>query len=86
MTKEFMTSGVCTPQINVTVENGILTKIEMPRRGCDGNLKGITNLITGMPAEKVVELLEGVTCGPRPTSCPDQIAQAIKACLAEMGE
>lgn len=81
-----MTSGVCTPQINVTVEDGILTKIEMPRRGCDGNLKGITNLITGMPALKVVELLEGVTCGPRPTSCPDQIAKAIKACLAEMAE
>lgn len=86
MTKEYITSGVCTPQINVTIENGILTNIEMPRRGCDGNLKGITNLVTGMPAAKVVELLEGVTCGPRPTSCPDQIAKAIKACLAEMGE
>lgn len=86
MTKVFMTSGVCTPRIDVTIEDGILTKIEMPRRGCDGNLKGITNLITGMPAAKVVELLEGVTCGPRPTSCPDQIAQAIKAALAEMQE
>ena len=46
--------------------------------GCNGNLKGIGKLIEGMPADKVVEKLEGVTCGFKNTSCPDQLAQALK--------
>ena len=86
MTKTYMTHGVCTPRFDVTIENGILTKIDIPRRGCDGNLKGITNLITGMPVDEVIKRFDGITCGSRTTSCPDQIAQALKAALAEMNE
>lgn len=46
--------------------------------GCNGNLKGICALVEGQPAEQVIATLEGITCGPKPTSCPDQLAQALK--------
>ena len=83
MTRSFTTSGICTPAFELTVENGILTNINIPRRGCDGNLKGITNLITGMKAEDIIKCLDGVTCGGRGTSCPDEIDKALKTMLAE---
>ena len=51
--------------------------------GCDGNHKGIVRLVEGEDAGKVAERLVGTTCGPRPTSCPDQLAKAIEAALAE---
>ena len=53
--------------------------------GCSGNLKGIASLLKGQKAEDVIPRMEGVTCGSKPTSCPDQIAQALKACIAQMG-
>ena len=53
-------------------------------RGCDGNLKGIAKLLPGMKAEDAIARMEGTTCGRKPTSCPDQIAQALKGALAEM--
>ena len=52
--------------------------------GCNGNLKGICSLLKGMKAEDAIARMEGVHCGPRPTSCPDQIAQALKGALAQM--
>ena len=52
--------------------------------GCNGNLKGITSLLKGMKAEDAIERMEGTTCGPRPTSCPDQIAKNLKKALAEL--
>lgn len=52
--------------------------------GCDGNLKGIAKLLPGMKAEDAIARMEGTTCGRKPTSCPDQIAQALKGALAEM--
>ena len=51
--------------------------------GCDGNLKGISRLIRGMSVQEVVDRLEGIRCGGKPTSCPDQIARALKAWRAE---
>ena len=83
MTKTYMTHGVCTPRFDVTIENGILTKIDIPRRGCDGNLKGITNLITGMPVDEVISRLRGIRCGYKPTSCPDQLATALEQAKAK---
>ncbi|MBR4928678.1 MAG: TIGR03905 family TSCPD domain-containing protein, partial [Oscillospiraceae bacterium] len=50
--------------------------------GCDGNLKGIMSLLRGMKAEDAVARMEGITCGRKPTSCPDQIAQCIKEAIA----
>ena len=55
-----------------------------PHRGCNGNLKGISRLLKGMKAEDAIARMEGTTCGPRPTSCPDQIAQNLKRALAEL--
>ena len=52
--------------------------------GCNGNLKGISRLLKGMKAEDAIARMEGTTCGPRPTSCPDQIAKNLKKALAEM--
>ena len=52
--------------------------------GCNGNLKGISRLLKGMKAEDAIARMEGTTCGPRPTSCPDQIAQNLKRALAEL--
>lgn len=53
--------------------------------GCNGNLKGICQLLQGMPAAEAIRRMEGTTCGPRATSCPDQIAKALKAALQEEG-
>jgi uncharacterized protein (TIGR03905 family) len=53
--------------------------------GCNGNLKGICSLLKGAKAEDVIARMEGITCGPRPTSCPDQIAQNLRKALAELG-
>lgn len=53
--------------------------------GCNGNLKGISSLLQGMKAEDAIARMEGTTCGPRPTSCPDQIAQNLRRALAELG-
>lgn len=52
--------------------------------GCNGNLKGIASLLTGMKAEDAIARMEGTTCGNKPTSCPDQIAQALKGALAAL--
>ena len=52
--------------------------------GCNGNLKGISRLLKGMKAEDAIARMEGTTCGPRPTSCPDQIAKNLKKALAEL--
>ena len=52
--------------------------------GCNGNLKGITSLLKGMKAQDAIERMEGLTCGPRPTSCPDQVAQCLKEALEQL--
>lgn len=74
--------GVCSRMMELEIEDGIITRLEI-LGGCNGNLQGITRLLLGRPAEESAELLEGTRCGSRPTSCPDQIARAIRKCLAE---
>ena len=70
--------GVCSREIILEIEQGILKDIKIIG-GCDGNLKGIAELVKGMPTDEVIKKLKGIKCGPRPTSCPDQIAKAIEA-------
>lgn len=70
--------GVCSKEILLNIEQGILKDIKIIG-GCDGNLKGIVALIKDMPVEEIVKKLKGIKCGLRPTSCPDQIANAIEA-------
>ncbi|QGY40316.1 TIGR03905 family TSCPD domain-containing protein [Pseudodesulfovibrio cashew] len=72
----FAPKGVCSKAIRFRVEAGILHDVVF-QGGCDGNLKGIGMLVEGMPVAEVVERLGGINCGSRPTSCPDQLAQAL---------
>ena len=62
------------------VEDGIIRKVEV-KGGCSGNLQGISRLLVGMPVQQAIERMEGVRCGLKPTSCPDQLAQALKQAL-----
>ena len=78
MNYEYITNGVCSKQINFSIdENGLVHDVSF-LGGCNGNLKAIGKLVEGMPAEKVVKILEGNTCGMRNTSCADQLSKALK--------
>ena len=79
---EYRTRGTCSQRILFEIEDGILHNVQF-LGGCNGNLKGIGSLVEGMPAQQVVERLEGTTCGMKPTSCPDQLAKAIKEALTK---
>lgn len=74
--------GVCSSSIQFEVENGCVKNVRF-EGGCNGNTTGISKLVEGMKIEDVINRLEGVKCGFRPTSCPDQLARALKLYLAE---
>lgn len=73
----YKTTGVCSKEISFDVENGILKSINFTN-GCDGNLKGICNLVKNMNIDDVIEKLKGIDCKGRGTSCPDQLARALE--------
>ena len=77
--------GVCSQLMEIEVEDGRVTGFQV-MGGCDGNLKGISRLVEGMEVEEVIRRLEGVRCGRKSTSCPDQLAQALKLSLKECAE
>ena len=83
MIYKYKTKGTCSKEIAFELEDGIIKNVEFTG-GCNGNLKGIAKLLPGMKAEDAIARMEGTTCGPRPTSCPDQIAQNLKRALAEL--
>lgn len=68
--------------MNVKIENGVIQNVEI-LGGCHGNLQGISKLVQGMPAEDAAARLEGIKCGYKATSCPDQLSKALRAALAE---
>lgn len=72
----YKTSGVCSTEIKLEVENNIIKEIQFVR-GCQGNLKGISALVKGMNIDEAINKLSGIECGPRSTSCPDQLAKAL---------
>ena len=76
----YTTNGTCSREILFEVEDGKVTKVEFIG-GCNGNLKGICSLVAGMSVEDVIARLDGITCGPKATSCPDQLARALKKTL-----
>lgn len=80
MTIHYKTKGTCSQQMTIEVEDGILKSFDVVG-GCNGNLKGIKSLVEGMKVEEVIAKLEGIRCGLKPTSCPDQLAQALKQSL-----
>lgn len=81
--KEFRTKGTCSRAIYVKIDDeGIIRDAEF-EGGCPGNLSGIGKLVLGRRAEEVADLLRGMPCGPRATSCPDQFSRALDEMLAE---
>lgn len=78
----YKTSGVCSRSIDFDVEDGILKNVKYIG-GCDGNLKGIGKLTEGMNIKEVADRLEGIKCGFKSTSCPDQLARALRGIIAQ---
>lgn len=73
----YKTKGTCSSEINLEIENDIIKAVSF-KGGCNGNLQGIAALVIGMNKDEVIKKLEGVHCGMKSTSCPDQLAQALK--------
>ena len=69
---------VCSKQIDIEIKDDVILKV-VYTRGCDGNAKGIGALIKDMKVDEAIRRLEGIKCGKRPTSCPDQLARVLKA-------
>ncbi|MBQ8459331.1 TIGR03905 family TSCPD domain-containing protein [bacterium] len=73
---QYQTHGTCCQMMQVALQDGKILDAEF-FGGCNGNLKGIKNLIKGMTVDEVIERLQGITCGPKSTSCPDQLAKCL---------
>ena len=74
---EYKTKGTCSQRILFDVENGKVKNVQFIG-GCNGNLKGIGALVEGMDIDEVIARVQGIKCGMKQTSCPDQLAQALK--------
>ena len=75
--KTFKTHGVCSQEIRFDVEDNIIKKVDFIG-GCAGNSQGVARLVEGMGVDEAIAKLEGIKCGHRSTSCPDQFAKALK--------
>ena len=73
----FKTKGTCSREIHIEVENDIIKNVTFIG-GCNGNTQGIASLVKGMNVHDVITKMEGIDCGGRGTSCPDQLAKALK--------
>lgn len=80
---ECKTKGTCSQRIYFRIENGKVYDVEF-LGGCNGNLQGIGKLVEGMNVDEVINRLEGIHCGMKPTSCPDQLANALKKAKEEV--
>ena len=81
-TFEYTPKGVCSRKMIFDLDGDIIRSVEVIG-GCNGNLKGISSLLKGQNVNEIISRLEGITCGPKSTSCPDQIAQALTAYKAQ---
>lgn len=80
MVHVFKPRGVCSQEMRVEIEDGIIRKVEI-KGGCSGNLQGISRLMVGMDAREAISRMRGIRCGFKPTSCPDQLSKALEECL-----
>lgn len=79
----YQPKGVCSREINIELdENGVITDCSF-YGGCSGNTQGVSALVKGLKAEEAIARLEGIRCGPRPTSCPDQLSKALRKALEQ---
>ena len=74
---KYKTQGTCSQEINIELKDGVIDSVSFVG-GCNGNLQGICALVKGMTAEEAISKLKGIRCGFKPTSCPDQLARALK--------
>ena len=77
----YKTKGTCSSEIHVDLNGDTIEHVTFIG-GCSGNTQGVAKLVEGMPAKEVIARLEGIKCGNRPTSCPDQLANALKEALS----
>ena len=82
MELQYKTKGVCSQQINLVVEDGIVVDCKFIG-GCRGNTQGVAALVKGMKAQEAIERLKGIRCGFKSTSCPDQLAKGLEKALAK---
>lgn len=83
MTYTYIPRGVCSRRMTVELnDSGVIENVRI-EGGCNGNLQGISRLVVGMKAEEAIARMEGISCGGRPTSCPDQLSHALKLALEE---
>ena len=80
MTINYTPKGVCANHFTIDVENGAIHSVKIDG-GCPGNTVGVSRLLKGMKVEDAIARLEGIRCRVKPTSCPDQVAQALKTVL-----
>ncbi|MBD5161880.1 MAG: TIGR03905 family TSCPD domain-containing protein [Oscillibacter sp.] len=85
MTYTYSPTGVCSSRIDLELEDGVIRSVAFTG-GCNGNLQGISSLVKGMPAREAIERLQGIQCGWKPTSCPDQLSKALTAALEAAGQ
>ena len=74
---DYMTKGTCSQVISLDINGDVVTNVKF-LGGCNGNLKAIPVLVDGMTVDEIESRLKGITCGHRPTSCPDQLAKAVR--------
>ena len=82
MAYQYRTKGVCSRNISFDIVDGTVVNVQFDG-GCNGNTRGISSLIEGMQVEEAIRRLEGIRCGFKNTSCPDQLAQALKQALQQ---
>lgn len=81
---QYQTKGTCARQIDFEIKDGILHNVQF-KKGCNGNLQGISRLVEGLPVEKVIQQLNGIRCQGN-TSCPDQLAKALEMTLSSQDQ
>ncbi len=82
---DYKTSGVCSRMIHLELDGDTVKSVEF-EGGCNGNTQGVASLVRGMKATDAIERLKGIKCGFRPTSCPDQLAQALEIALKDQAQ
>ena len=82
---EYKTRGTCSSKILFDVDDGIVHNLEYIG-GCNGNLQGMSRLVEGMNIDDVIARVQGIHCGMKPTSCPDQLAKALKQARQKLAE
>lgn len=82
MVYNYRTKGTCSRTISFELNDGVVSNVKF-EGGCNGNLKGIASLVDGMKAQDVIERCNGIKCGFKSTSCPDQLAKALREAMGE---